>query len=268
MLKPRAKKYLLIVVAGNESMHKRWLPPTSEYDVFVVYYGSDDRYKDDGKYYDKLRGCKLDILHQVANKHRAVIAQYDGIVAPDDDLFITQESLLKFMRLCREYDLDLAQPSICGWISLAVTAHVPNSKIRYTSNIEQMCAFFSHKAWDLCVPTFMENRSKWGIDFLWGKLLGEPKDKIAIIDEIIAIHTRPLMNGDNYKNNNNTAESSYNELLELIAKYNVPDEPIVVHKQVTQTKDEWQAVEFTQHFTPNVECMKQWVTSLRRMQAD
>ncbi|MDB5210585.1 MAG: hypothetical protein JWQ30_1412, partial [Sediminibacterium sp.] len=44
----------------------------------------------------------------------------------------------------------------------------------------------------LLKDTFHLNHSAWGYDYLWPYLLGYPKDKIAIIDAVRMVHTRPV----------------------------------------------------------------------------
>jgi hypothetical protein len=39
--------------------------------------------------------------------------------------------------------------------------------------------------------TFDVNYSSWGLDGIWSYLLGDPKDKIAIIDTVKMTHTKP-----------------------------------------------------------------------------
>jgi hypothetical protein len=96
----------------------------------------------------------------------------------------------------------LAQPAILGWWTSRNSVKVSGLKLRYTNWVEMMCPCFSKKALELCKETFNADKSCWGIEFIWNKLLGFPKNKIAIIDEVHAIHTRPMMDGDNYKMNN------------------------------------------------------------------
>lgn len=44
----------------------------------------------------------------------------------------------------------------------------------------------------ILMDSFDINESAWGFEFLWAQMLGNPKDKIAIIDAIQMRHTRPV----------------------------------------------------------------------------
>jgi hypothetical protein len=64
--------------------------------------------------------------------------------------------------------------------------------MRFTNFVEIMCPCFSRHALELCRPYFRENRSGWGLDFLFPKLLGFPNRSIGIVDAATIIHTRPV----------------------------------------------------------------------------
>jgi hypothetical protein len=44
----------------------------------------------------------------------------------------------------------------------------------------------------LLFESFTITESGWGLDLLWPRLLGYPKDKIAVIDKIVIEHTREV----------------------------------------------------------------------------
>ena len=56
----------------------------------------------------------------------------------------------------------------------------------------------SRNALRTCLSTFDENKTGWSLDAVWNVLLNHPKNEIAIIDDVIAIHTRPVFGGDIY----------------------------------------------------------------------
>jgi hypothetical protein len=72
-----------------------------------------------------------------------------------------------------------------------------------------------------CCPTFRENKSGWGIDHVWVKWLKYPTDKVAIIDDVVAVHTRPVGHGDMYKNQGNGMKSAWKDWFAISQKYNM-----------------------------------------------
>lgn len=196
-------KNLVVAVVGDTSLHHNWLGDNQEFDLFVVYYGQHGgKYRREAKYYDQLKGTKFNIVGALAEKWKETLGDYNYIFVPDDDLYIQAEGVNRLFRMASNHDLDLCQPSILGHYSLPVTLHTPSCYLRYTNYVEIMCPCFSKTAFDCCIHTFTMNKSCWGIDALWTKLLGFPKDKIAVIDDVIAVHTRACFCGDNYSNNN------------------------------------------------------------------
>lgn len=254
---------LVVAVAGDASMHGIWKADNPQFDLLVIYYGSvEGRYSQDGKYYATAKGSKFNILYQVAIQQPELFVEYDAIFVPDDDIFMSTEMIQRFLDTFHEYKLDVAQPSILGWVSVPITAHIPFSKLRYVNWVEIMCPCFSSKAFGLCLPTFIENKTNWCIEFLWNKKLGEPRDRIAIVDSVIAVHTRPCFYGDTYWNNNATFDSAMAESKALMTKHSIPDKRIV-YSTVPADINEFNNRESNNKFVPSLELLKPFMTSLR-----
>jgi len=256
-------KNLIVAMAGNTSMHAVWKAGDANFDLFVAYYGDiEDRYSTDGKYYERAKGTKFHILHQLAEKHQDVFSKYDAIFVPDDDMYMETDDINRFLDIFHQHKLEIAQPSIFGWISVPITAHVPFSKLRYVNWVEIMCPCFSSDAFYKCLHTFLENKTNWCIEFLWNKILGEPKDKIAIIDEVIAIHTRPCFYGDTYWNNNTTFQGAMQEADDLLKKHKINGKR-VVYSTVHADVDEFHNRGSDMKFIPNLSWFKPHVSGLR-----
>jgi len=89
-----------------------------------------------------------------------------------------------------------------------------------------MCPCFSRQALQKCLPTFTENVTGWSIDAAWNVILNHPQDKIAIIDEVVAIHTRPVFGGDVYNqlDGSNPLVKGWNDSYPVRLKYNLNEE--------------------------------------------
>lgn len=256
-------KNLVVGVVGDSSLHHSWLGPTRNFDLFLVYYGDEaGKYHKDGDYYDIAKGTKFVILAQIVERHKTIFEQYDAIFVPDDDIYFTPSDCNRFLELFYAYDLHIAQPSIIGYLTLPLIANVTFSSIRYTNWVELMCPCFSKEAFKKCVPSFRENISNWGIEYLWNRALGEPKDKIAIIDEVIMSHTRPLCYGDTYYNNGTSFEFAMREHNELIERHGLDDEK-VIYKTVPRDLTEFHARGSEDKIYPDVNFMKDLIKSLR-----
>lgn len=218
---------LVLVAAGDQSLHPLWYRREKQFDLWVAYYG--DKTPQPGKcdYYCQFKGTKFKIVQQVAESQAELLRSYDYVFIPDDDLYMEVEAINQLFSIMKEYDLLLAQPSIIGWYSLLITLCVPGSLLRYTNWVEIMCPCFERSAFEHCKETFTKNDTNWGIEWLWAQALGNPKDKIAIVDAIAAIHTRPCFFGDTYQNNNNSFEKALGELNALREKHEIREEATV-----------------------------------------
>jgi hypothetical protein len=191
------RRNLVVVPAGENSLHTQWPRDVDDadrnWDLLLTWYGSADTF-----------GRDLIAEHQVlqtgARKFEAVhnlfaadsrFWSYDYIALPDDDMMLSWRDWNLLFATCRRFGLHLAQPAISGHINQPILHQRPGSRLRFTSWVEVQTPIFSREALRLCAPTFGESRSGYGLDHVWPKLLGEPEDRVAIIDAVVAEHTRP-----------------------------------------------------------------------------
>jgi hypothetical protein len=64
--------------------------------------------------------------------------------------------------------------------------------------VEVMAPLFSRDALKTCLVSFNENKSSWGLDCVWSKLLNYPVNKLAVIDAITMKHIHPVGVGELY----------------------------------------------------------------------
>jgi hypothetical protein len=213
-------KNLVIASVGDKSLHGFWMPcKNKNYDLFLINYGQKS-YKNDCNFYLEKKGFKYHLIYETF-KNNHYLYDYKYIWMPDDDIYIEPHEIEKLFNIAEEYDLWIGQPSILGWYGLKVTLHNIDTKIRFTNYVEIMCPCFESNALKKCIHTFTENDSGWGIDHLWNIELGNPVDKLAIIDDVIAIHTRPVGKGDLYKNFGKKLNHAEQENYKLWKKYNL-----------------------------------------------
>ncbi|MBK1869535.1 DUF707 domain-containing protein [Aestuariivirga sp. YIM B02566] len=195
------RRVLVIVRAGDESLHPQWLvqPPSQKrnWDLHISYFGDlrrpyRHRASDITLSFEK--GTKAIGTAECLEKLGSRIDHYDWFWLPDDDLSVDLPTINRFFEIVAQYDLDLAQPALDegSYISHQITVRRPHMRLRYTSFVEVMAACFSRKALDLCAPYFGATASSWGQDLLFPKLLGYPERGIAVIDESPVVHTRPV----------------------------------------------------------------------------
>ena len=203
---PKWRRVLVIVRAGEGSLHPAWLkggdPETRNWDLHISYYGDQeapfpDRPSDVTLSFEK--GTKATGTVACLNKLGERLSHYDWFWLPDDDLDADLPTLNNFFQIVKEYGLELAQPALGAnsYISHEITVQRPHMKLRYTTFVEIMATCFSRTAFDLCRPYLDATISSWGPDILFPKLLGYPVNTIAIIDATPVTHTRPAGRGPN-----------------------------------------------------------------------
>jgi hypothetical protein len=223
MIKFKKSKNLVISTVGDSSLHKFWCNKNNKFDTFLIYYGDKNNYKNQSTYYKKAKGYKYHLIKDVLEEMPELF-KYDYIWLPDDDVAANITDVEKLFSLMELYNLDLAQPSIMGHYGAKITLNQIKSKIRFTNWVEIMCPCFSSRALKICKEVFKENNCGWSIEQIWNVLLEHPKDKIAIIDDIVVFHTRKGLTGDTYKDIKNPLKFALSEANKIYKKWNLFEE--------------------------------------------
>jgi hypothetical protein len=233
---PGRSKNLVIVRAGDSSLHEGWLcgPEARDWDIVVSYFGDDpERYRSDdvvrgvvrGVVRIDAKGAKWPALHELVRDLGSELEAYDFIWFPDDDLATDKETVNRMFALCARFQLQLAQPalSLDSYLSHAITLRNTSFLVRFTNFVEIMAPVFRRDFLVRCAESFGENRSGWGLDVLWPTWVAEQR-AIGIIDACVIKHTRPV-GGPNYQAMKAGGISAKEELLEVLKKYNLSLSP-------------------------------------------
>ncbi len=222
---PPVKRFLVIVRAGDRSLHPTWTQSeqTRNWDLVVSYFGKDPtRYRSSGERRIDDAGPKLPGLHQLLAREE-FWRDYDYVWLPDDDLAVGEAGVNRLFEIAASHGLALAQPAL-SWLSFfshQLTLRSPSFRLRYTNFVEIMAPCFRSDFLATCLPTFAENRSGWGLDYLWPRLLPAGQRLCAIVDEVEITHTRPL-GGPNYAELRAGGVMPRDELERLFSKYQIP----------------------------------------------
>lgn len=207
--KGNLKSNCVFVAIGKDSLHRQLLEGEAEFDLHLMIY--DDSYNtfcNDSDFISCQAGFKMDMTYNYLLRHPNLLEQYDYFFILDDDISITTESVNHFFRIMREYHLKIAQPSlVMSYFTYTSTLHNPMCKLRYTNFVEMMMPCFSREALKLVLPTF-KKKVKWrGIEYHWPILINTNHKDMAIVDDIMAIHQRPVGSWDK------DCQLAYNEYL-------------------------------------------------------
>jgi len=191
-----ASRFLVVVRAGDASLHPTWTDDlaTRGFDLCVSYFGKDpSRFRGAGERRIDDPGQKFLGLHALLTRE-AFWRDYDYIWLPDDDLAIDQASIGELFATASRLEVALAQPALAwdSYYSHRITLAHPSFAWRMTNYVEVMAPCFARPFLERCLPTFTENLSGWGLDLLWPRLLPPKPRAIAILDDVVMTHTRPV----------------------------------------------------------------------------
>jgi hypothetical protein len=201
-----SRPYLVVLRANEQSVHPDWIRDIEDdqrnWDFCVSYYGDESTFGQDtlAEYQvHQPHERKFAAIHHLFWRD-SPLWRYDYVFLAEDDLMMSWRDLNRMFATCRRYGLDLAQPTLTGNVNQSITRPDPEYLLRYVSFVELIAPIFSNAALRLCLPSFQGVKTGYGLDHIWPKLLGEPRDRIAMLDDIVVTHTRP----------GNSPTSSYN----------------------------------------------------------
>lgn len=216
-----ARRNLVFCRAGEGSLHRRWLgdPAARSYDVWLDCYCDPARWAGEpARVTDGRDATKWPRLARLLADEPGAFDGYDVVWVPDDDLDVDAAGVEAFLAAFHRHRLALAQPALadgCFW-SHELTLENRGFALRYTNFVEVMAPAFSREALRACAPTFGANRSGWGLDLVWSRLLGDPRDAIAVVDAAPMIHTRPVGGGALYD-----SDRHWDDMRALAARHGV-----------------------------------------------
>jgi hypothetical protein len=214
---------LVVCRAGDTSLHPLWLHPPEDknFDVWINYFGTQPgKYVNDCLIYKESGGTKFPELYDLINENLEQILTYDTVWLPDDDIVTDVAAINQMFQIFNEHELWLAQPSLHpnSYYSYSITLKNDGCSMRCTNFVESMVPVFATKILLKLLHTFKESVSGWGLDFIWPKLLGNPRDKVGIIDSVAVFHSRPAGAGELYQQ---TRKPANDEMVNLTAKYKI-----------------------------------------------
>ncbi len=194
--KPTERPYLLCIRSGKAPEYPKWLDfgKPRLWDLLISYYAVPDAGMDHRADIVVAGGLtKLSNIQDLAQGPN-IFSRYKSIAFFDDDLVIRFDAVDQMFIAFSRHNLLLAQPALShqSHHSFRETLACPAFSMRFTNFVEIMMPVFSAAAFERCLPTFTQSTSGWGLDWVWPHILGNPKDRVAIMDDIIVGHTKPI----------------------------------------------------------------------------
>src|SRR6202167_4415659 len=133
--------FLVILRAGDYSLHPNWLTGLKDWDLAISYYGSNlHKTFPEASYMHRFRGGKWDGLYDFFNSRPEILSKYDYFWLPDDDIDTNTDTINRLFSRTERYNLELAQPSLTtdSYFSNLLTVRCRWFLVRYTSFVEIM----------------------------------------------------------------------------------------------------------------------------------
>jgi hypothetical protein len=191
------RRYLVLLQAGPQSTHRRWFRQNRErtWDLLVNYYDSRgfDESLGDVSFFQA--GTKFTSVYNFVTRFPNLLEQYEYVLLLDDDIMVTMDGLDALFATCARNDLDLAQmalsdQSTCIWDCIFARGR---TGLRRLNCVEIMMPVLSRRALRTCGHDFRRSVSGFGLDLLLGKKLAKADySNIAIVDDIVVDHTKPI----------------------------------------------------------------------------
>ncbi len=190
------RKNLVIVRAGKNTLHANWLAASEprNWDLIVSLYDDVPYQALVDEEVIRIKGGKFDGLYKTIASFDDLLATYEYVWLPDDDILTSQGDINRLFDFMSEYDLAVAQPSLSweSYFSFLLTMNAPCFTLRYVTMIETMVPCLRNDVLKAALPSFEDNMTLWGMDVIWCRLQDDNFRKAAIIDAIKVFHTRPI----------------------------------------------------------------------------
>lgn len=189
------RRFLVVVRAGEASLHRKWLDGRSRnWDLVVSWYGDKPYAPVADEIVIGVKGGKGDGLAATFAALPALIERYDYIWLPDDDIDTDCATIGTLFDIASSEGLAVCQPALThdSYHSYLHTLHSPSFLLRYTSFVEVMVPCLSRERLLRILPYLERNPSAFGVDWIWTRLDVDNRYRAAIVDAIAVRHTRPV----------------------------------------------------------------------------
>jgi len=209
------KRDLIVVMAGDKSLHPNWASARS-FDLWVIYYGDSDeiagRYEADCDRFWREKGLKIELIRKVLLEkvyfgERFDFGQYRYVFLPDDDIAFEEgaDAVHALLDAAERLDADAFQPAVKNeYVSFAATRVLEGAYCHRVNWVENMMPGYRSevfaKAFLAAVHALEFSKSGWGIEVVAAKIAEAVTGRglrAYVMDAHAAVHTRPV--GQNSK---------------------------------------------------------------------
>jgi hypothetical protein len=188
-----SKRFLLMVRAGDNSLHRSWLGGERNWDLIVSWFGNEPYVPVADERVIVQKGWKWDMIGKHLRDDPSLLRRYDYFHFPDDDIETTSEQINRLFELSAAHQLAVSQPALTpnSYFNFPHLLVCSSFLLRYTDYVECMAPCLSRAALEQIHPYFAITASGFGLDNVWTRLAPDNERRAAVIDATIMRHTRP-----------------------------------------------------------------------------
>jgi hypothetical protein len=225
-----SSRNLLIVRAGDRSLHPGWLRGRRDWDLHVSYFGNRQNPfggLPEGISLSYEKGPKFIGILECLGKQPSLLDAYDYVGFPDDDLRASCDTWNLTFSILRGVKADLGQPSLDHRSFFFHDVVLQRKWLHYrkVDFVEVMTPIFHKSFLQAVLPTLGYTKSSWGLDFLWRKMGAELDKTFVIVDACSVLHTRSIGSGTQYSKENCPDLSPAAEYEQFLKQYQVDNRP-------------------------------------------
>jgi len=189
-----ARTDLVFSSVGDRSVHPMWVAGRRRhFDLSLYdYAGPSDRYRPGTVHHVARAGTKFENFVHFQRTATDLLSRYRHVLVLDDDIEMDSRSIDRLFAIMASRGLWLAQPAYTpdSHVRWPITVAVPGLLLRYTDFVEVGVTAFAVPLLPRVMDAIAGSRSGWGLDMVYSQLLGDPPDRIAIVDSVTCRHPR------------------------------------------------------------------------------
>jgi hypothetical protein len=194
-----AKPFAVYLQCGNGAVWGNWQPSQDQpWHLLINHYDStyagkipcDVEYRQSGA----LSGTKFTSFYSLLEKCPHILEPYEYILLLDDDVFFQNGDISRLFSVVQQNGWVMAQASLSSdsFCSFQVFFNPNRSGWRQVNGVEIMMPVYSARILGIVKELIGQSISGWGFDAALSILAARQGFRAAVVDDIIAQHTKPI----------------------------------------------------------------------------
>ncbi len=194
-----ARPFAVFLQCGAGALWESWQPGQNQpWHLLVNHYDStyagkipcDVEFRQSGS----LPGTKFTSFYSLLEKYPHILAPYEYVLLLDDDIFFEEGGIDRLFSIVQQQGWEMAQASLSSdsHCSFPLFINPGRGGWRRVNGVEIMMPVYSSRTLGIVRELIGQSISGWGFDAALSMLAAERGFQAAIVDEIIAQHTKPI----------------------------------------------------------------------------